>query len=71
MFNFELVYVLEAKHKGPDRLSRKRVTDSKDEKKGIEEIKDWIDKIIGSGVWMASWFTKGSENLMLNMGKDI
>ena len=71
MFDFKLVHVPEEKHKGPDRLSRRRVTDSKNEKEGIEETEGWVDKIIGSGVWMASWFTEGSENLTLNMGKDI
>ena len=36
MFNFELVHVPGVKHKGPDGLSRRRVTDSKEEGKGIE-----------------------------------
>ena len=37
MFDFELVHVPGTKHKGPDGLSRRRVTDSKEEEEGIEE----------------------------------
>jgi len=39
MFDFELVHVSGAKHKGPDGLSRRRVTDSKDKGEGIKEAK--------------------------------
>ena len=37
MFDFELVHVPGTKHKGPDGLSRRRVTDSEEEEEGIEE----------------------------------
>jgi len=71
MFDFELVYVPGTKHKGPNRLSRRRVADSEEEGKGIEEVEDWIDEIIGTDVWVASGFIEGSENLKLSMGKDV
>jgi len=37
MFDFKLVHVPGTKHKGPNRLSRRRVVDSEEERKGIEE----------------------------------
>jgi len=71
MFDFELVHVPGTKHKGPDGLSRRRVADSEEKEEGIEEAESWIDEIIGAGVWVASGFIKGSENLTLGIGKDI
>jgi len=39
MFDFKLVYVPRMKHKGPDRLSRRRATEDKKGDKGIKETK--------------------------------
>jgi len=71
MFDFKLVYVPGTKHKGPDGLLRRRLADSEEEREGIEEAEGWIDKIIGAGVWVASGFIEGSENLTLSIGKDV
>jgi len=38
------------KHKGPDRLLRRRATEDKEEGQGIKEAKSWMDKIIGCGI---------------------
>jgi len=54
IFDFELVHVPGTKHKGPDRLLRRKVADSEEEEEGIEEAEDWIDEIIGAGVWVVS-----------------
>ena len=42
MFDFELVHVLGAKHRGLDKLSRKRAAENKGKKEGegIEEAED-------------------------------
>jgi len=52
MFDFELVHVPDTKHKGPDGLSRRRITEEEGEEggKGIKEAKDWVDEVIGCGV---------------------
>ena len=71
MFDFKLVYVPGTKHKGPDGLLRRKLADSEEEREGIEEAEGWIDKIIGAGVWVASGFIEGSENLTLSIGKDV
>jgi len=71
MFDFELVHVPGTKHKGPDGLSRRRVADSKEERKGIEEAEGWVDEIIGASVWVVSGFIKGSKNSTLGIGKDV
>jgi len=38
------------KHKGPDRLLRRRATEDKEEDQGIKEAKSWMDKIIECGI---------------------
>jgi len=71
MFDFELVHVPGTKHKGPNRLSKRKVADSEEEGEGIEEAEGWIDEIIDAGIWVMSRFIEGSENLTLSMGKDV
>jgi len=71
MFDFKLVHMPGTKHKGPDRLLRRRVADSEEEGKGIKEAENWIDEIIGISVWVVSGFIEGSENSTLSMGKDV
>jgi len=61
MFNFELVHVPGAKHKGPDRLSRRRVAESKEEGESVEEIEEWVDEVISCRIWVASWLEGGGE----------
>ena len=71
MFDFELVHMPGTKHKGPDRLLRRRVADSEKEREGIEGAEGWIDEIIGAGVWVVSEFIEGSENVTLSIEKDV
>ena len=40
MFNFKLVHVPGAKHKGPDGLSRRRVAESEEEGESVEEVEE-------------------------------
>jgi len=42
------------KHKGPDRLLRRRATEDKEEGQGIKEAKSWVDKIIGCRIWIVN-----------------
>ena len=69
MFNFELVHVPGVKHKGPDRLSRRRVAESEEEAEGVEEAEKWVDEIISCGVWVASWLEDGGKTLVSAVGK--
>ena len=50
IFDFKLVHVPRTKYKGPDRLSRRRVTEGKEEGEGAKEAENWVDKIISCGV---------------------
>jgi len=69
IFDFELVHVPGAKHKGPDGLSRRRVAESEEEEEGVEEVEEWVDEVIGCGIWVASWLEGGGETLVLAVGK--
>ncbi|KXN93282.1 hypothetical protein AN958_00206, partial [Leucoagaricus sp. SymC.cos] len=42
IFNFKLVHIPEAKHKGPDELSRRRIVENEGEtgSEGVEEVED-------------------------------
>jgi len=46
MFDFELVHVPGAKHKGPDGLSRRRVAEREEEGEGVKEVEEWVDEVI-------------------------
>ena len=51
LFDFELVHVPGKDHAGPDGLSRRR-TMAED----VEEPQDdWVDEVLGLGVWVNSW----------------
>jgi len=50
MFDFELVHMPGAKHKGLDGLSRRRVAESEEEGEGIEEVEEWVDEMISCGI---------------------
>jgi len=69
MFDFELVHVPGAKHKGPDGLSRRRVAESEEEGEGVEEVEEWVDEVIDCGIWVASWLEREGEILVLAVGK--
>jgi len=50
IFDFKLGHVPGTKHKRPDKLLRRRIANSEEEGKGIEEIKGWINEIIGASI---------------------
>ena len=71
MFDFELVHVPGVKHKGPDGLLKRRVAESEKEREGVEEVEEWVDEVIGCGVWMVSQLHKGDEKVALNEREDV
>jgi len=71
IFDFKLVYVPGTKHKRPDRLSKRRVTEGKEEGEGVEETENWVDKIISCGVWVASKQNERGERLALSVEGSI
>ena len=73
MFDFELVHVLGAKHKGSDKLSRRRAAENKEKKEdeGIEEAEDQMNEIIAGGIWMTMYLEKKEEVLVLATGEKI
>jgi len=71
IFDFELVHVPGTKHKRLDRLSKRRVVEGEEEGEGVEEAENWVDKIIGCGVWVASKQNERGERLALSVGESI
>jgi len=69
MFDFKLVHVPGAKHKGLDGLLRRRVAENEEEEEGVEEVEEWVNKVIGCGIWVASWLEGGDKTLVLAVGK--
>ena len=51
LFNFELIHIPGKLHGGPDGLSRQRSTLEDEE----EPQDDWVDEVLGLGVWVNSW----------------
>ncbi|KXN84080.1 hypothetical protein AN958_00480, partial [Leucoagaricus sp. SymC.cos] len=66
MFDFELVHVPGAKHKGLDGLSRRRIAEDEGEtgSEGVEEAEDWVDEVLGCGVWVAGSLTSSGAWVM-------
>jgi len=53
-FDFKLRHVSASKHQGPNRLSRRRRgEDEKGDEESEEEVEQWIDKVLGCGIWIA------------------
>ena len=46
-------YISATKHQGPDGLSRRRRGKEEEEEESEEEVEDWIDDVLGCGVWVA------------------
>ncbi|KAF8802580.1 hypothetical protein BYT27DRAFT_7112008, partial [Phlegmacium glaucopus] len=68
LFNFELVHVPGAKHKGPDGLSRRRKADE-EELEGDEEAESWVHEVLGCGIWVAGFGSNGSVVQVLTTGE--
>lgn len=73
MFDFELVHIPGKRHKGPDGLSRRRAAEDEGEEggKGIEEAEDWVDEMLGCGVWVASCLNRSSEAWVMAVGAKL
>jgi len=56
IFNFKLTHVPASKHQGPDGLSRRPPLEGEDERGNDPE--DWVDEVLGLGIWVASWMAE-------------
>ena len=57
-FNFKLRHVSATKHQGPDGLSRQQKADEdKKDEESEEEVEEWIDEVLGCGLWVAGGLT--------------
>lgn len=52
-FDFTLKHVAGTKHLGPDRLSRQRRGEADSDDEDPDDVEDWIDKVLGCGIWLA------------------
>ena len=65
-FDFKLCHVAATKHQGPDGLSRRRRgQDEEEEEDSEKEAEEWIDKVLGCGVWI----TGGVEGVRKGEGE--
>ena len=65
LFDFELIHVPGKKFEGPDGLSRREKTEDKGDTTE-EEAENWVDEILGCGIWVAGSFYAAT----LNMGEE-
>jgi len=77
-FDFKLRHVSAIKHQGPDGLSRRRRTVDEDEDETTEEVEEWIDEVLGCGIWVAGGIDEErlvvkveKEVLVLSVGKEV
>ena len=76
-FDFKLRHVSPSKHQGPDGLSRGRrgEEENDDGEDGEEDIEEWIDEVLGCGVWIAGGIgtegkkTDGGDTSIFSIGK--
>jgi hypothetical protein len=61
LFDFTLRHVPGNKHVAPDGLSRRPMAlgDEEEPTETAEDVEDWIEEILGCGVWMANELEKG------------
>lgn len=53
LFDFDLVHVPGKDFKGPDGLSRRALGEG--EKVDGEDVDEWIDEVLGLGIWAETW----------------
>ena len=59
-FNFKLCHVSATKHQGPDGLSRRRRGEGgEEEDDSEEEAEEWLDDVLGCGVWITGGIEEG------------
>ena len=68
-FNFKLRHVSATKHQGPDGLSRRRKGEDEEEEKSEEEVEEWIDEVLGCGIWIARGLSEGGKVSVFSVGK--
>ena len=69
LFNFKLKHVPGSKHAGPDGLSRRRqLPDDQEVDETPEEVDEWLDDVIGCGVWLAYTVPQEDCCLVLKVG---
>src|SRR5882724_670497 len=56
LFDFKLTHVPASKHQGPDGLSRRPPLEGEDEEG--DDPEDWVDEVLGLGIWVASWMAE-------------
>ena len=57
-------------HQGPDGLSRRRKADEEDdnEEETTEEVEDWVDEVLGCGIWVSNRIEEGRIGLQKEKG---
>ena len=55
-FDFTLKHVSATNHQGPDGLSRRRRAedDEDDDEETEDKVEDWIDEVLGCGIWVSN-----------------
>ncbi|KAG2737431.1 hypothetical protein P692DRAFT_20761797, partial [Suillus brevipes Sb2] len=66
MFDFTLRHIPGSKHQGPDGLSRRKRAPEDDEEgeETSEDIEEWIDELLGCGLWVAHDLGTGGLDMM-------
>jgi hypothetical protein len=66
LFNFILKHVPGSKHQGPDRLSHRQHApeDDKEDEEGSNNVEEWIDELLGCGLWVANGLDMGALHMM-------
>ena len=68
-FDFKLRHVSATKHQGPDGLSRRRKGEEEEEEESEEEVEEWIDEVLGCGLWIAGGLSEGGKASVFSVGK--
>jgi hypothetical protein len=65
-FDCTLKHVPGTKHQGPNGLSCRRHApeDDEEDEEGSEDVEDWIDEILGCGLWVAKDLDRGHLKMM-------
>jgi hypothetical protein len=66
LFDFTLKHVPGSKHQGPDGLSCRQCApeDDKEDEESSHDIEEWIDELLGCGLWVADSLDTGGLDMM-------
>ena len=59
LFDFKIMHVPADKHRRPDGLSRQPPLEGEDEEE--EDPEDWVDEMLGLGIWVTSWMAEATQ----------